>query len=302
MGDIKLFRSSEGVVIELHGKSVVVERDLQTRMEQNLQDFLGVTFLATEYPTGPKHGGRIDTLGIDENNNPVIIEYKRSLNENVISQGLYYLDWLLDHRGEFSLLVMSRLGHKQDQIIWNGARVICIAAEFTKYDEHAVSQIGRNIELLRYLAFGDDLLLLELVNVLPGAATAKAGASGAKSGTATGKTFQELLAQSPSDLQGLYQSLDAYLMAMGDVQVNVAQNYVAYRRIKNFACVEVHPQARKLYVFVKVEPTPEVTVPGFARDVREIGHFGTGDLELTVRNADDLERAMPLIIKSYEAN
>jgi hypothetical protein len=34
------------------------------------------------------HGGRIDTLGLDDNNCPVIIEYKHALNENVISQGL----------------------------------------------------------------------------------------------------------------------------------------------------------------------------------------------------------------------
>ena len=66
--------------------------------------------LASEYSTGPKHGGRIDTLGIDENGNPVIIEYKRATNENVINQGLFYLDWLLDHRAEFKLLVMERLG------------------------------------------------------------------------------------------------------------------------------------------------------------------------------------------------
>ena len=45
--------------------------------------FLGVTFLATEYSTGQKTTGRIDTLGIDENNCPVIIEYKRETNQNV---------------------------------------------------------------------------------------------------------------------------------------------------------------------------------------------------------------------------
>jgi RecB family endonuclease NucS len=49
--------------------------------------FLGVTFLASEYSTGKTHGGRIDMLAIDENDCPVIIEYKRSTNENVINQG-----------------------------------------------------------------------------------------------------------------------------------------------------------------------------------------------------------------------
>ncbi len=77
--------------------AVAIEKALQTLIERNLGALLGVRFLASEYSTGKTHGGRIDTLGIDENGSPVIIEYKRSTNENVINQGLFYLDWLLDH-------------------------------------------------------------------------------------------------------------------------------------------------------------------------------------------------------------
>ena len=50
----------------------------------------------------------MDTLGIDENGFPVIIEYKRSANENVINQGLFYLDWLMDHRRDFEWLVLDK--------------------------------------------------------------------------------------------------------------------------------------------------------------------------------------------------
>ena len=66
--------------------------------------------MASEHITGEKHGGRIDTLGIDENGCPVILEYKRSTNENVINQGLFYLDWLMDHKAEFELLVLDSMG------------------------------------------------------------------------------------------------------------------------------------------------------------------------------------------------
>jgi len=44
------------------------------------------------------------------------------------------------------------------------ARVVCIAGDFTKFDIHAVQQINRNIELIRFTRFGDDLLFLELMN------------------------------------------------------------------------------------------------------------------------------------------
>ena len=88
MGDIKLFRLDNQDVTELPGTSVALEKSLQERIEKNLETFMGVRFLASEYSTGPVHGGRIDTLGIDENGSPVIIEYKRATNENVINQGL----------------------------------------------------------------------------------------------------------------------------------------------------------------------------------------------------------------------
>jgi len=109
--------------------------------------------------------GRIDSIGIDENNCPVIIEYKRSVSENVINQGLFYLDWLLDHKADFKLLVIDRLGmDKANDIDWSMPCVICVANDFTKYDEHAVNQMQKNIRLVRYKLFGDDLILLEQIN------------------------------------------------------------------------------------------------------------------------------------------
>lgn len=141
MGDIKLFKLEGDKVTGLEEHSVTIEKSLQNLIERHLERIIGVKFLASEYSTGKTHGGRIDTLGIDENGCPVIIEYKRSLNVNVINQGLFYLDWLLDHKTEFELLVQKRLGLKEaNSIEWDGPRPLCIAEDFTKYDEHAASR------------------------------------------------------------------------------------------------------------------------------------------------------------------
>ena len=157
MSDIKLFKITSASVQELSGSSVVLEKSLQSLIEQQLEVFLGVRFLASEYTTGKTHGGRIDTLGIDENNSPVIIEYKRATNENVINQGLFYLDWLLDHQAEFTLLAMKQIGPEiEGAVDWSSPRLICIAGDFKKYDEHAVAQINRTIELVRYRKYGDE--------------------------------------------------------------------------------------------------------------------------------------------------
>lgn len=139
MSDIKLYKINNSEASELSGSSVAVEKSLQKLIEGNLDTFLGIRFVASEHSTGRTHGGRIDTLGLDENNSPVIIEYKRAINENVINQGLYYLDWLLDHRAEFEKLVRKHYGESvADGVDWGAPRLLCIAGDFKKYDEHAV--------------------------------------------------------------------------------------------------------------------------------------------------------------------
>ena len=87
------------------------EKELQTFVEQNMESLFGIRFLASEFTTSKQHGGRIDSLGLDENNSPVIIEYKWGEKDNIINQGLFYLDWLVDHKGDFQLLVQNKLGN-----------------------------------------------------------------------------------------------------------------------------------------------------------------------------------------------
>ena len=82
MADIKLFNIN-GEVKEYQSGTVTLEKELQIVIEKNMEQFFGVRFLASEYTT--TDGGRMDSIGIDENNCPVIFEYKRSVKENVIN-------------------------------------------------------------------------------------------------------------------------------------------------------------------------------------------------------------------------
>ena len=304
MSDIKLFRLAGNSVAELDGQAVAVEKSLQTLMEGHLEDFLAVRFLATEYTTGKTHGGRIDTLGIDENGCPVIIEYKRSTNQNVINQGLFYLDWLLDHKAAFKLLVMEKYGPKTaDDIEWSSPRLLCIAGDFTKYDEHAVQQMNRNIELIRYRRFGSQLLLLELVNAVsaapnqPGPGPKKTKPPGSKAA----KSIEDYIARADTELTDLYETLKEFLLNLGDdVQMKMLKWYVAFRRIKNFACVEVHPQKRQLVIYLRLDPSTVPAQKGFSRDVRRLGHYGTGDVEIIIRDANGFAKAKPLLLRAYE--
>lgn len=307
MSDIKLFRTDTASVTELRGSAVTLEKSLQTLIERNMDAFLGVRFLASEFPT--TNGGRMDSLGIDENGSPVIIEYKRASNENIINQGLFYLDWLMDHRRDFEWLVLERYGTEQAKAVdWGTPRLICIAGDFTKFDAHAVNQMNRNIELVRYRRFGEELLLFELLTSTSERPVREIQANGDTQGEPTAtrpksrqKTVTQYLADADQGLLDLYEAIKAHLLALGDdVQIKTLDNYVAFRRLKNFACVEVKPQIRHIKVFVKVDPDTVQLEPGFTRDVRNIGHFGTGDLELIITDAATLDKAKPLMDRSYD--
>lgn len=314
MADLKLFRIDGGRASELPSRSFALERNLQTLIEENMEVTFGVRYLATEYSTGKVHRGRIDSLGLDENGSPVIFEYKRTSNENVINQGLFYLDWLMDHKGEFQILVTSRLGPAAaDGIDWSAPRLICVANDFTRYDEYAVRQIDRNVELVRYRDFGSDLLAIELVTSVTTETTATTRKTPQDIATVVpvqpdkktsrSKTVAELLAQADPQLAGLYEKFEAFALSLGDDVVrNERSLYFAFRRLKNFACVEVHPSSRNLLVYLKLDPLSVELIEGFSRDVSKIGHFGTGDLELRVSSTANWPLVEELTRQAYAAN
>jgi predicted transport protein len=315
MTDIQLFRLTDGAAIELVQRAAGLERDLQKIIEGQMEPLLGVRFLASEFVTDATHRGRIDSLGIDENGCPVIIEYKRTVNENVINQGLFYLSWLLEHRGEFRWLVMSKLGKDvADPINWAGARLLCIASDFKHYDLHAVRLIDRNIELIRYRLFDANLLMLELVHKV--VATGNSSTKGLALDTADApkvpqaapaqepspvskdKSHVERLASASEQVKAIVEQLAEFILSLGDdVTERPSHLYTAFRRLKNF--VSVIAYTNRVLVLLKVDPSTVQLEPGFSRDVSKIGHWGTGDLELTLQSLADLERAKPLIERSY---
>ena len=70
-----IFKTQNGKLVKLSILSISKEKELQTLVEANLDEVMGMHFLATEYTT--TSGGRIDTLAVDYTGAPVIIEYKK---------------------------------------------------------------------------------------------------------------------------------------------------------------------------------------------------------------------------------
>ena len=302
MTKIKLFRIKDKKTEELYGHFAHLEKDLQALFENNLENLLGLRLLAHEYATGKHHPGQIDTLALDENNCPVIIEYKRRNNENIITQGLYYLDWLLCHKAEFFLLVQNTLKNvKADDIEFSSSRLICVASAFSRFDERAVKQIDRNIELVRYRFYAEDLFLLEAIHSPAPAQPVQHNETGQDENIGMPLNMQKRINNMADNTEDLYFQLLAFCENLGeDVAVRYMKHYIVFARLKNFLSIE--PNRNFLKAWLNLNPDEEDLRDGFLKDMRLIGHHSSGHLEADLHETADLERLKPLIEKSYKKN
>ncbi|MGY1435392.1 DUF5655 domain-containing protein [Streptomyces reniochalinae] len=305
MGDLKVFRVRGGRATEIPGSSVAVERELQSLIEANMEAMLGIRFLASEYRTGRRHRGRVDSLGLDESGTPVIVEYKRSRDQNVINQALSYLVWLRDHHHEFERLVSDRFGAEAAGAVdWSNPRVVCVAGEFTYHDTVAVEEIGRRIDLVSYRVF-DDVLTLRLIASVAGAGGSSSRGKAPTVSSAAGPVVsvpQQRLEGAPAKVRELFGAVDERLLLPEGAWIEPQQLYVVYRRLQKFASVRVLPRKEVVAVNLKLDPATVKLEEGFTRDVTEIGCHGIKGVEVSLRSRADLERAEELIARGIAAS
>lgn len=296
MSELRLFSIAGGKAQECHAASYKLEREVQNLFEANLEALLGVRFIASEFSTG--QGGRIDTLGIDENGFPVVIEYKLDKNRTVINQGMSYMAWLRSHKAEFWKVVFEKLGKEAaDAIDHNSTRLICIATDFTRDDLGAYELMPNSIDLVRYRRFGEDQLLLERITSSEASASPVVSQTAAKS--APDKPISQWLEEAKPEIKSLYESLRQAILSQGeDVSEKATKLYFAFKRTRNFATVTYASYTNlNLYLHVKVD---DIEMRDGLRDVRSIGHWGTGDLEVKIKSQQDIQDALPLIQRAYE--
>lgn len=274
------------------------EKELQNFIEKNMEEFFGIRFLVSEFTTSKQHGGRIDSLGLDENNSPVIIEYKWGEKDNIINQGLFYLDWLVDHTGDFQLLVQNELG-ENIEVDFGSPRVLLIAQTFNKYDQYAINRMAENIELWGYSLYENDIFELKLI------ASSQAKKIIGSSKQISKVNYEEYsvedhLKNKSENVKKLFNILQEKIFALESdqkIEENPRKHYIAYRTNKNF--VEIEFKSKSLKLFIDLSEKTIDDPKNLARDVSNVGHLGTGEIEVILKNIDDLDYIMKLIEQSY---
>ena len=302
-----LFHIAQGKLSPIAQGDFKLEKNLQHLIESNLTAVFNSRLIASEYSTGALHAGRIDTLALSEDKNPVIIEYKKVESSDLINQSLFYLSWLSDHKGDFEIAAQKALG-SNIVIDWSAIRVICIAPNFKRYDLHAVQMMGANIELWTYRVFANDSLYLEEMlhksigttssGPGPGVQKLTVGKKAALTKATGSYSFQQHLDGQPQSIRELALAVNDYIVSLDpSIQVAPKKMYIAYKIAQNLVCMVV--QKKRVALYLKLDPTRHSGPPGLSKDVTDIGHFGTGDLEISLQTESEFELSKPFIKKAY---
>lgn len=273
------------------------EKSLQKLFEDNLDEIFGVKFLKSEFST--TNGGRIDTLGIDNNLSPVIIEYKKTEKDNIINQGLFYLDWLLKNKYEFSQLLKEKLGQMSASIDvnWADTRLILVAQSYNKFDKYAVNRLSDNVELWKYIIYEEGILNVERLNLPHG--DDESLQIERKERLQKEYDLNHHIGDKSENIKGLVNTLREEIQKLDEQIIEKFRaKYISYSVDKNFA--EVITQSGGLWVHIDALKSELSDPKNKIEDVSDKGHWATGDSKIRIENMDDLWYAMNIIKKSYE--
>jgi len=306
MSEVQIFHATLDGARELKATPFRNEKELQGLVERHLRDLTGIDFVATEHRTGSRHKRRADTLGLDSNQRPVVIEYKLGHGGAAISQGLDYLFWLQDHRGDFRELVRGSLGADRSRNIdFKKARLLCVAGEFRREDIINAETNTRRIDLLSVRRHGESAILLEWVyggGEVSRPIPVSVPTPVPEPPNGGGNSWHEQIA-SDEALHNLLTGLFEYLKTL-EVEVQPIKWGFSVKRERGgfFNLLRIWPKPGEAYLMIELK-FPQGTVPfeeGFIRDISQIKKFGGNTHMIYIRNHRNLERARPLIKRSYD--
>jgi predicted transport protein len=301
------FGINENKLSLIKSTNFTVEKKLQNLIENNLETVFNCKFIASEFHTGVEHSGRIDTLALSEDKNPVIIEYKNRESSKLITQSLSYLSWIDDHKGDFQIAVNKMLD--TDIIVdWSEIRVICLAPGYKKHDLQAVKVLRGSIELWQYRLLENKYLHVEevfrksncslYIKERKNPLSVREEKKDKFTSVIAEYTIEQHLKNIDINIKCIAEELRDYILSLDNSIAEVPNKfYIAYKSIQNFVCLQTTKS--KILLFLKLNPKEIQPFPSICRDVTTTGHYGTGDLEVTLKDKSNISLVQDLIERSY---
>lgn len=292
-----IFQIKNKKAIPFKEKIFESERKLQEFIDENLGEFFGLKFIKREFGG---QGLSIDTIAYDpETKGPVLIEYKKSTQVSVIDQGIAYLDWLLNHKGDYLVLLEEKLRIKN--VNWSQARVIFIAQNYSSHQIRAAGMKGVPFELWKYCLYRDIFNLERVVTPesdVSFASIIKSPAVKKISREIKSFSLEDHLSGQPSKIKGVFRTLQQKVLDIdSDIRENVGKSVIMYK-INNLSFLYLYFRSNKLCGVLRLARLPVKFDFAIQRQVVKENAF---KVRINLDSEEQINEAMILIERAYKA-
>lgn len=304
-------------------KELDLEKNLQKIIEENMETLFGVRFLASEYffdnvgnniVNGNKRNktsGRIDSLGLDADNRPVIFEYKRDTSLSHIEQAVAYNVWLKNNKKLFEYEIKEKFGQEIASKIEFDPKIICIASHFDKFIIESIAEYKSEIQLIQYYYYDDDLIAFEIINtnnqnkeIMNFFDTNSLNLDK----TINRRNYEnETYSFSYNSYDKKMKDLVDYIIVKiksidEDVNFKELSRYGSFKTVKSFASIVLHSKNFvRLYLHLNYDENKFKNYK-IIEDVSNKGHWGTGNILIKISNVEDFDSIFHFILEAYENN
>ena len=304
------FEIKNNIAKKITQKCFSNEIELHKLIDNNLTEIFGISFIKDEHITD-KHG-RIETLGLDESNRPVVIEYKMTKEKGHLVQANRYMLWIKNNPDSFELLVKKNLGDSVKYIDFANPRIICFAQEYNIDDKCLALTIGA--ELWKYRYYDNGVLIItkeeepeQLIKSkkLPQNIDISIQKQKTKK-LREPKSIDEHLNNCTTKLKDLFYAIDSRIFDISsEIERYTTYSEILYKTSRNFACLAVQKNKNNLRIYLRTINDEIHDPKNITKKVPE--HFGYGNITRVIYISPEhienkmysIDDIMELILQSY---
>lgn len=295
-----LLRISGNKLNRISENEFKLEKDLQNFVEKNLIKLLNLEFVKSECML---ENYRLDTLAFDEENKSfVIIEYKKGNSYSVIDQGYSYLATVLNNKADVILEYNETLNKslKRDDIDWSQTKVIFISQSFNKFQRDSLNFKNLPIELYEIKKYENEIILF---NKIRGNENSEDINTISKINTEIQKVTKEIkkysveehLKEANDNIVEIFNQFKERLENMfPEVEIEAKKLYIAFKNNKK-NIVDFHLQKNFLKIWLNAKYGELDEFKNISKNVSNIGHWGNGDYEFSIKDDTNFEYIISLI-------
>ncbi|MBX9852640.1 MAG: hypothetical protein K2X86_12915 [Cytophagaceae bacterium] len=252
-----IFEIKKGKATKINPKDFKSELELHQLIDKNLEELFEIRYLKDEHITD-KHG-RIETLGIDTSNRPVVIEYKKTTDKGQLAQANRYAAWIRQNPDSFELLVRKNLKITGD-LDFSNIRIICFAQDYNMDDKCLAPVLGA--ELWKYTYYENDTLVIVREEEPEDLIKSSRGNSPQKKLTVTkekrenrpAKTIEEHFEGTSKELKALFDEYNSEVLDISsEIECYTTAGEVLYKTSVNFVALAVQKRNNRLRIILRTK-------------------------------------------------